>query len=56
MPQGAISNGIDLKYNLNFYTDMEGNLADNPNVTATIFIELINDINPLQLEQTIKDN
>jgi len=53
--QSTITDGIDMKYNLSFYTDMEGNLADNPYVTVSMFVELLDTLAPIKITKTITD-
>lgn len=54
MPQSTISDGIDVKNTVLFFNDMELNTTFNPSVIVTMFVEILNDINPLKLEQKIQ--
>ena len=54
MPQSQITNGIDIQHNIKFSKDMESDTLDNVNVVVTMYVEIINDINPLKLEQIIE--
>jgi len=56
LTQTPITDGIDIKIYSSFMYSIEQNLTTSPTVVAQMTVELINDINPLQLEQTIKDN
>ncbi len=54
--QNTIVEGIDIKYNLLFTSDMQSNINNAPNVSVSMNVELLNDINPFQITQEIKDD
>ncbi len=54
MYQSTINDGIDIKLKTSFFSDMESNIVAVPDVTILMFIEILNNVNPLKLEQTIE--